>query len=204
MTEPSSGPQIVNGRIPDAPVDAVFLDRWSPRAFSSELLPEATILSLLEAARWAPSSGNEQPWTYVYATTSGERELFLPLLDKFNRIWVEQAPVIAFVMARLNKAKTGKPNRHAQFDAGSSWLSLALQARRLGLYAHAMGGFDVDMAHVVLNAPRDNYEIMAAIAIGRYGSASDLDEYNQKRETPSTRKQVSEFAFRGPLPDAVR
>ena len=204
MTEPSQGPQIVNGRVPGAPVDAVFLDRWSPRAFSPEPLPEATILSLFEAARWAPSSGNEQPWTYVYATTAEERELFLPLLDKFNRIWVEHAPVIAFVMARLNWAKTGKPNRHAQFDAGSSWLSLALQARRLGLYAHAMGGFDVDMAHVVLNAPRDEYEIMAAIAIGRYASVSDLDEYNQKRETPSTRKQVSEFAFHGPLPDPVR
>ncbi|MDQ3081906.1 MAG: nitroreductase family protein [Gemmatimonadota bacterium] len=204
MTEPSRGPQIVNGRVPGAPVDAVFLDRWSPRAFSPEPLPESTILSLLEAARWAPSSGNEQPWTYVYATTAEERELFLPLLDKFNRIWVEHAPVIAFVMTRLNWAKTGKPNRHAQFDAGSSWLSLALQARRLGLYAHAMGGFDVDVAHVVLNAPRDEYEIMAAIAIGRYASVSDLDEYNQKRETPSTRKQVSEFAFHGPLPDPVR
>jgi len=204
MTDSFAGPQIVNGRIPDAPVDAVFLDRWSPRVFSPEPLPESTILSLLEAARWAPSSGNEQPWTYVYATTAEERELLLPLLDKFNRIWVEHAPVIAFVMARLNWAKTGKPNRHAQFDAGSSWLSLALQARRLGLYAHAMGGFDVDKAQVVLNAPRDEYEIMAAIAIGRYGSVSDLDEYNQKRETPSTRKQVSEFAFHGPLPDPVR
>lgn len=193
----------MNGRTPDAPVDAVFLDRWSPRAFSPEPLAETTILSLLEAARWAPSSGNEQPWTYVYATTSEQRERVLPLLDEFNRIWVRHAPVIAFVMARLHSAKSGKPNRHAQFDAGSSWMSLALQARRLGLYTHAMGGFDVDQAHVVLNAPRDKYEIMAAIAIGRYGSASDLDEYNQKRETPSSRKPVSKFAFHGVLPDAV-
>lgn len=203
MTEPSHGPQVVNGRVPDAPVDAVFLDRWSPRAFSPEPLPEATILSLFEAARWAPSSGNMQPWTYVYATTAEERALFLPLLDEFNRIWVQHAPMIAFVMALLHSPKSGKPNRHAQFDAGSSWMSIALQARRLGLYAHAMGGFDVDQAHVVLNAPRDKYDIMAAIAIGRYGSIDDLDDYNRKRETPSSRKQVSEFAFRGPLPDAV-
>lgn len=203
MTEPSRSSQVVNGRVPDAPVDAVFLDRWSPRAFSSEPLPEITVLSLLEAARWAPSSGNEQPWTYVYATTPEERTRFLPILDEFNRIWVQHAPMIAFVMTRLNWAKSGKPNRHAQFDAGSSWLSLALQARRLGLYAHAMAGFDVDKAHVVLNAPRDRYEIMAVIAIGRYGDVADLDEYNRKRETPSSRKHVSEFAFHGPLADVV-
>lgn len=204
MAESSHTSQIINGRVPDAPVDAAFLDRWSPRAFSPEPLPELTILSLFEAARWAPSSQNEQPWTYVYATTGEERERFLPLLDEFNRIWVQHAPMIAFVMARLNLSKSGKPNRHAQFDAGSSWISLALQARRLGLYAHAMGGFNVDEAHAVLNAPREEYEIMAAIAIGRYGDVADLDDYNRKRETPSGRKHVAEFAFHGPLPDVAR
>ncbi len=203
MTEPSHTSQIINGRVPDAPVDAVFLDRWSPRAFSSDLLPELTIRSLFEAARWAPSSNNEQPWTYVYATSAEERALFLTILDKFNRIWVQHAPMIAFVMARLNMTKSGKPNRHAQFDSGSSWLSLALQARRLGLYAHAMGGFNVDTAHSVLNAPHDKYEIMAAIAIGRYGDVADLDEYNRKREIPSRRRPVSQFAFHGPLPDVL-
>ncbi len=203
MSEPSNRSQIIDGRIPDAPVDAMFLDRWSPRAFSSEPLPEITILTLLEAARWAPSASNEQPWTYVYATTPDELARFLPLLDKSNQIWVQHAPMIAFVMTRLNLAKSGKPNRHAQFDAGSSWLSLALQARRLGLYAHAMAGFNVEQAHVVLNAPADKYEIMAAIAIGMDGDVADLDEYNRKRETPSSRKHVSEFAFHGSLPDIV-
>jgi len=203
MTDASASSQVVNCRVPDVPVDAVFLDRWSPRAFSPEPLPEITILSLLEAARWAPSANNEQPWTYVYATTPEERARFLPLLGEFNRIWVRHAPMIAFVMTRLHTAKSGKPNRHAQFDAGSSWMSLALQARRLGLYAHAMAGFDVEQAHVVLNAPRDRYEVMAAIAIGRYGDVANLDDYNRKRETPSSRKHVSEFAFHGPLPDIV-
>jgi len=195
------GPQIINERTPDAQVDSQFPDRWSPRAFSSEPLSEATIKSLLEAARWAPSSSNEQPWTYVYATTDEQRARFVPILDKFNQIWAQHAPMLAFVMTRRMMTKSGKPNRHAQFDAGSSWLSLALEARKLGLYAHAMAGFDVDMAHEVLNAPRDVYEIMAAIAIGKYGDANQLDDYNRKREKPSARKPVAEFAFEGPLPD---
>jgi len=194
---------VANGRVPDAPVDAAFLDRWSPRAFSSEPLPEMTILSLFEAARWAPSSGNEQPWTYVYASTPDELMRFLPILEETNQIWVRHAPMIAFAIARLNSAKSGKRNRHAQFDTGSSWISLALQARKLGLYAHAMAGFDIEKAHAVLNVPKDRYEIMAAIAVGKYGDPANLDEFNRKREIASSRKHVSEFAFHGPLPDAV-
>lgn len=194
----------VNTRIPDALVDPQFLDRWSPRAFSPQPLEQGTIDSLFEAARWAPSASNEQPWVYLYATNSEERALFLGLLDESNQIWVRHAPMIAFVLARLHSSRSGRALRTAQFDAGSSWLSLALEARRLGLYAHAMAGFDGARAYELLRIPGDKYEVMAAIAIGSYGDPSLLDEANRKRETPSTRKHSSEFVFRGTMPEALR
>jgi nitroreductase len=203
MSESESPALVVNGRAADADVDPQFLDRWSPRAFSPEPLDESVILSLLEAARWAPSAGNEQPWIYVYATSPEEHARFLDILDESNQSWVKSAPVIAFVIARLTIARNGRPNRTAQFDTGSSWLSLALEARRLGIYAHAMAGFDADKAHDVLAVPREGYEVMAAIAIGKYGDPEELSEFNRGREKPNTRRHVSEFAFRGSFLQAV-
>ncbi len=200
MSDTLPGLLVVNGREADAPVDSQFLDRWSPRAFSPEPLDTEMIESLFEAARWAPSAGNEQPWVYLYATSNEDRVQFLAILDGSNQIWVQHAPMIAFVLARLTTAR-GKHNRTAQFDTGASWVSLALEARRLGLYAHAMAGFDEDKAYEVLRVPNDRYEVMAAIAIGKYGDPSQLDEKNRKREKPSTRKHSSEFAFQGPLPE---
>jgi nitroreductase len=108
--------------------------------------------------------------------------------------------VLAFAVARLKTAKTGTLNRHAQFDTGTSWGYLALEARKLGLYAHGMGGFDLERSYDVLNIPRDAYEVMAAIAIGYYGDPATLVERDQTREKPSGRKHVSEFAFHGALP----
>ena len=204
MQQDTETPLELNGRTADAQVDPQFLDRWSPRAFSPEPLDESAIQSLFEAARWAPSAGNEQPWIYLYAVEPDERALFLQILDESNQTWVKNAPMIAFVIARLTLARSGRPNRTAQFDAGSSWMSLALEARKLGLYAHAMAGFDADKAHEALRVPRDGYEIMAAIAIGNYGDPGDLSDYNRSREKPSTRKHTSEFAFRGSLPESIR
>ncbi len=200
MSDTLSVPPLVNPREPDAPVDSQFLDRWSPRAFSPEPLEAETISSLFEAARWAPSSGNEQPWVYLYATSEDDRKRYLGVLDDSNRIWVQHAPMIAFVLARLIRS-SGKRNRTAQFDAGSSWISLALEARRLGLYAHAMAGFNMEKASEILRVPADKYEVMAAIAIGRYGDPSLLDEKNRQREHPSTRKHTAEFVFEGALPE---
>jgi nitroreductase len=200
MSNDLASPPIVNSRSPDAPVDPQFLDRWSPRAFSPEPIDPDTIRSLFEAARWAPSAGNEQPWMYVYATEAEQRARFLDVLDESNQQWAKNAPMLAFVIARLTISKNGRPNRTARFDTGSSWISLAFEARNLGLYAHAMGGFNADKAHATLNVPSVGYEIMAAIAIGRYGDPSALSEYNQGREKPSQRKHIDEFVFKGPLP----
>jgi nitroreductase len=159
------------------------------------------VRSLFEAARWAPSAGNEQPWIYIYATSSDERARFLEILDESNQTWAKNAPMIAFVIARLTVARNGRPNRTARFDTGASWISLALQARKLGIFAHAMAGFDSDKAHDTLHVPREGYEIMAAIAVGKYGNPAELSEYNRGREKPSTRKHTSEFVFQGRFPE---
>src|SRR5215212_11019460 len=180
----------LNGRTADAQVDPQFLDRWSPRAFSPEPLDESAIQSLFEAARWAPSAGNEQPWIYLYAIDPDDRARFVEILDESNQTWARHAPMIAFVVARLTLSKNGRPNRLAQFDAGSSWMSLALEARKLGLYAHGMAGFDADKAHETLRIPREGYEVMAAIAIGKHGDPATLSEFNRSREKPSSRKHT--------------
>jgi nitroreductase len=158
---------------------------------------------LFEAARWAPSSGNEQPWIYLYANSPDDHRRFLDLLDNGNQSWAFRAPVLAFVIARQHTRK-GNPNRTAQFDTGSSWMSLALQARRLGLYAHGMAGFDVDRSYHVLHVPRDRYSVMAAIAIGHRGDPSVLAEKNRVRESPNSRNPVSAFAFPGVMPEELR
>lgn len=199
MTDLHEIAPVANDRIADSPVDPMFLDRWSPRAFSSQPVTEETLFSLFEAARWAPSSGNEQPWIYVYSTTDAERLRFLSLLSEDNR-WASGAPVLAFAIARLIRTKTGKLNRHAQFDTGTSWGYLALEARKLGLYAHGMAGFDVGRSYEVLNASPDQHEVMIAIAIGYYGDPAALVERDRTREKPNGRKPVSEFVFRGSFP----
>jgi nitroreductase len=201
MSDDTALPPVADTRIPDAPVDPQFLDRWSPRALSPEPLDETVICSLFEAARWAPSAGNEQPWIYIYAVSSDDLARFLEILDESNRTWAKNAPMIAFVIARLSLAKSGRPNRTARFDTGASWISLALQARKLGLFAHAMAGFDSDRAHDTLHVPREGYEIMAAIAIGRYGNPAELSEYNRGREKPNTRRHTSEFVFQDRFPE---
>lgn len=176
-----------------------FIERWSPRAFSSEHIPGPTLAALFEAARWAPSCFNEQPWLFLYATSEEDRALFLSCLVESNRKWASKAPVLAFVLAKKHFAKTGGPNRWAPFDAGAAWMSLALQARKLGLYTHGMGGFDEDRAFEVLKVPRDLYDIMAAIAIGKYGDPDSLPPEMQKGEEPNDRKPLNEVARRGPL-----
>lgn len=187
----------------DAPIDPQFLDRWSPRSFTAQAVTDAELRSLFEAARWAPSSGNEQPWIYLYANSPEDHELFLSLLNPGNQAWAFRAPVLAFVMAR-RLTKRGNPNRTAQFDTGSSWMSLALQARKLGLYAHGMAGFDVDKSYDVLRVPRDRYEVIAAIAIGHRGDPAVLEEKNRVRESPNPRQPTAAFAFAGVMPEDHR
>ena len=190
MSKPDANP-----RAPETEVDSMFIDRWSPRAFLPDPIPEYQIKTLFEAARWAPSSFNEQPWLFLYATEPEKRKVLVSLLLEKNQRWAESVPLLMFVIARRKFAKGGTENRHAKFDAGAAWMSLALQARKLGLYAHAMAGFHLEKSYEVLGVPKDSYEVIAAIAVGRLGDSSGLPDDLLQMEMPKGRKPLAEVAF---------
>jgi nitroreductase len=183
-----------NPRTPDWDVDSMFVDRWSPRGFSDEPMTEREIHTLFEAARWAPSCYNEQPWRFVYATEPQARARLTACLVAKNRAWAGGAPLLMFLLARRHFQKTGAENRHAPYDAGAAWMALALQARKLGLYAHAMAGFNSDKAYEVLGVSREDTLVMTAIAVGRRGDASGLPEDLRLIESPNDRKPHAEVA----------
>jgi nitroreductase len=190
-----------NRRKPDWDIDSMFVDRWSPRGFSDEPLTERELQTLFEAARWAPSCYNEQPWLFVYATEPEARAKLLACLVSKNQTWACRVPVLMFVLARRNFAKGGKENRHAPFDAGAAWMALALQARKLGLYAHAMAGFSLEKAYEALGVSPEEYLIMAAVAVGRLGDAAGLPDDLAVLESPNNRKPHAEVATSvSPLP----
>lgn len=189
-------------RIPAAPVDPLFVNRWSPLAFSSEPLTEEQISVLFEAARWSPSSFNEQPWLFVYADTEKDLGEVRPLLVDANRSWADRAPLLVFVFAKRHFFHNGNANPCAVFDTGAASMSLILQGEKLGLRAHAMGGILKDKCYQVLDVPEEKYEVICAIAIGKHGNTSLLTASEQQRETLSERKPVSSFAFKRHLTES--
>ena len=193
-------PDAATIRKADAPIDPMFLDRWSPRAFSNKPVPRETLRTLFEAARWAPSCFNEQPWLFLYAATAEDLALFRPLLVEGNRRWADHAPVLAFVLARRNFEKNDKPNRWAAFDCGAAWMALALEARKLGLYTHGMAGFHEDRVYDALGVRRTVYEAIAAIAIGFLGDPAQLPDEIRANEKPNGRKPAESFAYEGRYP----
>jgi len=186
-------------------VDPLFLERWSPRAFDGTSITEDQLLTLFDAARWAPSAFNYQPWRFVYTQRDsavwGE---FLDLLLPFNQTWVKDAAALIFILSDTQIVAPGsteaKPAGSNSFDAGAAWALLALQARRLGLHTHAMAGFDQARARSYF-ALADRYRIEAAIAVGHLGDPAQLPEPLQAREFPSDRLPVEAIAFAGNLPD---
>jgi nitroreductase len=170
----------------------MFTDRWSPRAFDATPLTDAQVHALFEAARWAPSCFNEQPWLFYFTRSDEGRARFLTALVKRNQQWAQTAPLLGFMCARRTFSRGNKENRHAAFDTGAAWMSLALQARRLGLYAHAMAGFSRDTAYNILEISRDEYHVMAAFVVGSKGDMSQLPDDFHDMETPNSRKPYAE------------
>lgn len=187
------------------PVDPLFLDRWSPRAFDATALPQADLDTMLDAARWAPSAFNYQPWRFLYAhRNDADWARFLDLLLPFNQGWVQHAGALLFVLSDTLSSAPGsdeaKPSHSHSFDAGAAWALLALQATRLGYHTHAMTGVDFDRARTELAVP-ERFRIEAAVAIGRMGDKSVLPEALQSREVPSDRKPVESIARQGNFVD---
>jgi nitroreductase len=192
-----------NQRTADHDIEPMFLERWSPRAFTAEPMPQATLQSLFEAARWAPSAFNSQPWRFVYAhrDTAAWQRLFA-LLIPYNQAWVARAAVLLFVVSDRWRRVAGREPQALyshSFDAGAAWVSLALQAHTLGWAAHGMTGFNVAQAYQQLAVPEADYRIEAAIAIGRPADRQVLPEPYQSMESPSARRAADTFVFEGQL-----
>ncbi len=188
--------QLDNPRIASAKVDQLFIDRWSPRSFSDEKLGEGEIASLFEAARWSPSSYNRQPWLFVYETDGPDRPIFDSILMPGNQIWAARAPLIGYIFANT-KTPEGRHPRTAQFDTGAAWMSLALQARSLGIFTHGMAGIDNEAAHAKLGVSDEFYTVMCAFVAGRIGPREDLPDELQERESPNDRNPISDIAHKG-------
>lgn len=191
-------------RSPDHPIEPVFVERWSPRAFDGSSISKAQLFTLFEAARWAPSAFNAQPWRFLYALRDEDNwPKFLDLLLPFNQTWAQHASALIFVVSdTLIESKPGAepaPSRSHSFDAGAAWLLLALQATALSLHSHGMGGVDFARARSVLNVP-ERFSIEVAIAVGRMGDKGVLPEALQAQESPSLRRSISDIAFSGCFP----
>ena len=188
-------------RVPDHPVNPLFLDRWSPRGFTDETLPQADLDTMFEAARWARSASNLQPWRFVFAHRGGPGwEAMLSCLVPFNQTWAAHAAALVMVLSkRVNQASpTDEPkvSHSHSFDAGAAWMSLALQAHTMGWVAHGMTGVDFAKARDVLKVPED-FKIEAAIAIGRHGAIDRLPDALRAREVHSGRNPVASFVSEG-------
>jgi nitroreductase len=173
--------------------------RWSPIAFSPRPVEPEKLRSVLEAARWAPSSFNEQPWVFLVATKDDPENFarLLGCLVEGNRVWAQHAPVLMLSVAKLSFDMSGKPNRHALHDVGAASADLTLQATALGLFVHQMAGFDSEKARREFSIP-EGYEPGAAIALGYLGDDAGLPEKLRARnKSARKRKPLSEFVFTG-------
>jgi nitroreductase len=181
------------------PIHELLRQRWSPLAFSAKLVSNEDLCRVLEAARWAASSYNEQPWRFIVATKEHQTEFdrLLGCLAEGNQEWAKQAPALMLSVASLKFAKNGTENRHAFHDTGAAATSLAIQATDLGLYVHQMAGFDVAKARELYQIPAE-FEPVAAIALGYLGDPLNLSAKLQEREAGErSRKPLTETVFTG-------
>ena len=193
-----------NQRTSEHPVDSNFLERWSPRAFAATSMPRADLLTILEAARWAPSSYNIQPWRFLYSERQDANwPRYLDVLLPFNLQWAQHASALVVVLSDTvmpGDAEQGqKLSRTHSFDAGAAWAQLALQATSLGYHAHAMAGIDIEKTRESLQVP-DHFQVEIAIAVGVRAEPSALPEVLREREYPSDRLPLDEIAFAGLFP----
>lgn len=177
-------------------------NRWSPRAFLDTPITEAQLKPCFEAARWAPSSMNGQPWRFIVATKSENSELWNVLFNcllEGNQVWAKSAPVLVAIITKTTFDYNGKPNPHAVYDTGAAAAHLNLQAIREGFYTHQIGGINRETVKASLNLPED-YTSYAFMAIGHKGDPNQLPEVLKERElAPKVRKELSEIVFTAPF-----
>src|SRR5579883_2423915 len=176
----------------DHDINPQFLRRWSGRAMSGEPISQEDLYRLFEAARWAPSSGNGQPWRFAYARAGTPHfARLLDLLVEGNRVWCVRAGAL-IVVASATLRGEGKPMRTHSLDTGAAWMSLALQGSEMDLVVHAMEGFDYARAAEVIKLPSD-HQVECMIAVGHHGKVEDLPEKLREREKPNDRNPLGDF-----------
>lgn len=179
------------------PIDSLFLDRWSPRAMTGEPIDERDLLSLFEAAHWAPSSGNSQPWRFLYARRdTPDWPFFFELLNEGNRTWCHRAAALIVLVSRTTNETSGRNLVTHSYDTGAAWMSFALQGWLKGLVVHGMAGFDYARARTTLEVP-DDMTVEAMAAVGIPGAKDDLPPQHLQRESPSGRRPLSELVLQG-------
>ena len=188
-------------RKPDHPVNPMFINRWSPRSLTGEAMSQETLMTVLEAARWAPSAYNAQPWRFIYALKddAGWAGIF-GAVNEGNQSWAHRAGALVVVASAKQALFPGKTeltaNAWHSFDTGSAWMSMALQAAQSGLVAHALAGFDPVKLRAAIHLP-DDYALEAVIVLGKQGDKAQLPEALQQREAPNAHKPLSEISFAG-------
>ena len=197
---PSSTPELLAKPAPaEHPIHELLSTRWSPRAYAVDRhVPPALLAQLFEAARWAPSSSNEQPWSFIVGTKGTETwSKIFDTLVPFNQTWARNAPVLVLGLARRVFQRNGSPNRHAMYDLGQAVSMLLVHATSLGLTTHQMAGFDPEKARGAFHVP-DNYDVGAVIAIGYQAEHSVLPpELQEKEIAPRSRNKIETFVFAG-------
>ncbi|MBW7904211.1 MAG: nitroreductase family protein [Phycisphaerae bacterium] len=190
-------PNAADHRVADHAIEPIFVNRWSPRAMNGQPVRQEELNRLFEAARWAPSTYNEQEWRFLYAHRAGPHwPTFMSLLAEANQAWCRNAGVLIVVLSCKVFSRNGNPNPVHTFDAGLASMSLMLQGSHMGLVTHGMAGFDRDKARQALNVP-DNYAVEAMIAIGRPGDPDLLPPGMREIEKPSGRKPIGEISREG-------
>ncbi len=180
-------------------VEPLFLNRWSPRAMTGEKISDKELKSLFEAARWAPSSFNNQSWRFVYAKREDEEwDDFLGLLVDGNRKWAKEGSVLIVILSKTTFDYNEKYSRTHSFDTGAAWENLALEGARRGLVVHGMQGFNYDEAKKLVGASED-FEVEAMAVVGKRADKESLPEELRENEQPSKRKPVEKIAFRKSL-----
>lgn len=177
------------------PILDVFLARRSSRALSDESISDQELMTLFDAARWAQSSYNNQPWRFIYARkNTAQWQTFFNFLVSANQVWAKDAQVLVVVLSKNAFDYNNKPSRTHSFDTGAACQNMALQGAFLDIVVHGMEGFDYQKARTELEIP-DVYEIQAMFAIGKIGQLSHLPENLQSKEVPSERKPLDEIVF---------
>lgn len=189
--------EIEKYRKPEYDVDKIFVSRWSPRAMSGEEIDKTDLMSLFEAARWAPSSYNNQHWRFLYARRNTENwKKFFDLLVEQNQVWAKNTAALIVIVSKKTFDYNNKPALTHSFDTGAAWQNLALQGSMKGLVVHGMQGFDYEKAKKELDIP-DGYKVEAMVAVGKPGKKETLPKELQEIEFPSDRKKLSEIVSEG-------